>query len=430
MDLTIPEIPAVFTDLLRWKDRFDTSADIEVCFTSEATLGYAAGDTNLYRYVGNSPTNYTDPSGMIWGWVFAGAGALIGSGTYLVGSWITGSEVTWGGLAGAAAGGATAGFVVGALSGDVTSVGGAALVGATAGATAGATGSVVRQAVDTGSVNLGQVAVDTVAGAVGGAVTGGIIGPGGATLGTTLLAGAAGGGTAGTIAGAGHAALGGGSAGDILMGAGQGAFRGAVYGTIGAGMGYGAVKYAPAAGAAMLSRAPAGLRSLAQTKTLQFALEVGATKTNALAYQLRMDAKAIHGQFAAGHARNQSTVATGLFRGRRAYAVNRNFTRPEVRDEAGRLGYFRVHGKRCTGANQTDAEQILLNWAQEEGLLSGNPANLIAPSRPACGVSRQNCAGRIDDTPGLQLVGPRKEGVWPFADPRLLRVLWGGYGQR
>jgi RHS repeat-associated protein len=29
-------------------------------------LGFAAGDSNLYRYVGNSPTNYTDPSGLDW----------------------------------------------------------------------------------------------------------------------------------------------------------------------------------------------------------------------------------------------------------------------------------------------------------------------------------------------------------------------------
>ncbi|AGA28340.1 RHS repeat-associated core domain-containing protein [Singulisphaera acidiphila] len=27
-------------------------------------LGFAAGDTNLYRYVGNSPTNFTDPTGL------------------------------------------------------------------------------------------------------------------------------------------------------------------------------------------------------------------------------------------------------------------------------------------------------------------------------------------------------------------------------
>jgi RHS repeat-associated protein len=26
--------------------------------------GFDAGDTNLYRYVNNSPTNYTDPTGL------------------------------------------------------------------------------------------------------------------------------------------------------------------------------------------------------------------------------------------------------------------------------------------------------------------------------------------------------------------------------
>jgi RHS repeat-associated protein len=32
-------------------------------FISEDPLGFGAGDANLYRYVGNSPTNYTDPTG-------------------------------------------------------------------------------------------------------------------------------------------------------------------------------------------------------------------------------------------------------------------------------------------------------------------------------------------------------------------------------
>ena len=32
-------------------------------FLQPDELGFAAGDMNLYRYVGNSPTNYTDPSG-------------------------------------------------------------------------------------------------------------------------------------------------------------------------------------------------------------------------------------------------------------------------------------------------------------------------------------------------------------------------------
>jgi RHS repeat-associated protein len=34
-------------------------------FISPDPLGFGAGDANLYRYVGNSPTNFTDPTGMI-----------------------------------------------------------------------------------------------------------------------------------------------------------------------------------------------------------------------------------------------------------------------------------------------------------------------------------------------------------------------------
>jgi RHS repeat-associated protein len=37
-------------------------------FVSEDPLGFGAGDTNVYRYVDNSPTNHTDPSGKIF-WV-------------------------------------------------------------------------------------------------------------------------------------------------------------------------------------------------------------------------------------------------------------------------------------------------------------------------------------------------------------------------
>jgi RHS repeat-associated protein len=33
-------------------------------FISQDPIGFAAGDANLYRYVGNSPTNFTDPSGL------------------------------------------------------------------------------------------------------------------------------------------------------------------------------------------------------------------------------------------------------------------------------------------------------------------------------------------------------------------------------
>src|SRR5262249_9199318 len=33
-------------------------------WTSQDPLGFAAGDGNLYRYVGNGPTNATDPTGL------------------------------------------------------------------------------------------------------------------------------------------------------------------------------------------------------------------------------------------------------------------------------------------------------------------------------------------------------------------------------
>jgi len=42
-------------------------------FVSEDPLGFAAGDMNTYRYVGNSPLDYTDPSGMS---SFSGVGSL------------------------------------------------------------------------------------------------------------------------------------------------------------------------------------------------------------------------------------------------------------------------------------------------------------------------------------------------------------------
>lgn len=48
-------------------------------WTSQDPMGYAAGDSNLYRYVNNSPLDATDPSGMIvngtivnFNWTFCG----------------------------------------------------------------------------------------------------------------------------------------------------------------------------------------------------------------------------------------------------------------------------------------------------------------------------------------------------------------------
>ncbi len=38
-------------------------------FINQDPIGFAAGDANLYRYVGNSPTNRTDPTGFAWGFL-------------------------------------------------------------------------------------------------------------------------------------------------------------------------------------------------------------------------------------------------------------------------------------------------------------------------------------------------------------------------
>jgi len=42
----------------------DTSGETEL-FTNTTPLGFAGGDTNLKRYCGNSPTNATDPKGLV-----------------------------------------------------------------------------------------------------------------------------------------------------------------------------------------------------------------------------------------------------------------------------------------------------------------------------------------------------------------------------
>ena len=47
-------------------------------FVSQDRLGFAAGDVNLYRYVGNTPTVYVDPSGMIVETIWDVASVLLG----------------------------------------------------------------------------------------------------------------------------------------------------------------------------------------------------------------------------------------------------------------------------------------------------------------------------------------------------------------
>jgi hypothetical protein len=55
-------------------------------------LLYEAGDSNLYRYVGNSPTIYTDPSGLFWGEVWGGIKGL-GQGVANLGNVVTDTAI-------------------------------------------------------------------------------------------------------------------------------------------------------------------------------------------------------------------------------------------------------------------------------------------------------------------------------------------------
>jgi RHS repeat-associated protein len=72
------------TELMYYRARyFDPAAGT---FVSEDPLGFGAGDENLYRYVFNSPTNFTDPDGEV---AFAlspaltfGAAAFVGLAVY------------------------------------------------------------------------------------------------------------------------------------------------------------------------------------------------------------------------------------------------------------------------------------------------------------------------------------------------------------
>ena len=52
-------------------------------FVNRDPIGYKGGDRNLYRYAGNSPTRFVDPTGLVWStadfvtWYYIGGGAPI-----------------------------------------------------------------------------------------------------------------------------------------------------------------------------------------------------------------------------------------------------------------------------------------------------------------------------------------------------------------
>nr|WP_277611403.1 RHS repeat-associated core domain-containing protein [Streptomyces scabichelini] len=124
--------------------------------------------------------------------------------------------------------------------------------------------------------------------------------------------------------------------------------------------------------------------------------------------QLLADARAIHDAVRIGRspigariAHQRMTVVTGDLNGELVYSVNHNMTAPAVRETAERLGYRRVNGIRYTGADSTDAEQVMFNAIDAGDLPS---TGRMAPSRPACGPERQDCRGRFDDYPDIRLI--------------------------
>ncbi|MFJ6946935.1 Hint domain-containing protein, partial [Streptomyces wuyuanensis] len=120
---------------------------------------------------------------------------------------------------------------------------------------------------------------------------------------------------------------------------------------------------------------------------------------------LQKDADALHETVRdryGDRAYNGTTVTTAELNGELVYAVNRNKTNPEMRALAEQLGYRRVSGRKFTGPNQTDAEQILLN-AVDNGAVGSS--GRMATSRIPCGPERQNCRTRIPKYPGIRLVG-------------------------
>ncbi len=228
----------LYFDHARWYDSGTGT------WTSVDPRGLDAGDANLDRYVGNNPISTTDPTGELWGWVFAGVGAGVGASVYAVSTLATGGTITKGGLVGAAVGGAVAGLGVGAVTGDVSAAG-AIAIGAVSGASGAYLGSVVRQGVDKGidGISNKEALVEGAAGAAGGAVGMGVLGkPAAAGVGRVLASGALGGGTGGAVQGGGQAAINGGSAGDIAREASVGFARGAITGTAAAGVAYGTAK--------------------------------------------------------------------------------------------------------------------------------------------------------------------------------------------
>lgn len=74
-------------------------------FVSEDPLGFNGGNTNVYGYVANSPTDFVDPSGQCPTCITAAIGAGLGAGIGAGVAYFTGGDVKQGAIDGAIAGG-------------------------------------------------------------------------------------------------------------------------------------------------------------------------------------------------------------------------------------------------------------------------------------------------------------------------------------
>jgi RHS repeat-associated protein len=114
---------------------------------------------------------------------------------------------------------------------------------------------------------------------------------------------------------------------------------------------------------------------------------------------MRQRAQRLHGRMP-DESQGRRTTAVGLVEGpngrRLVYAVSDNRTCAPQRRSASRGGEERV-----TGDGQ-HAEQILMN---NTPLGPGERLTAVAPSRPACGPERANCAGRMGDA-GVRILNP------------------------
>jgi RHS repeat-associated protein len=118
-------------------------------FVSQDPKGFAAGDTNVYRYVGNDPPNKNDPSGK------GGQGAIVAGATGVATGALVGGTIGWlvgpGGAALGAAGGAIVGgagaFVWGYFYTDdvLTAIEGGAVIGVIGGVAGGTVGGVIGE---------------------------------------------------------------------------------------------------------------------------------------------------------------------------------------------------------------------------------------------------------------------------------------------